>query len=386
MDLSDVFLKDGEIRDLYCDSCGNSMDLVFQDFSEIVSGIKINIHGLPYLRCHECNRVYLTDESRLAIIETHRQATEKNSPTVNVTKKKRPVDYKFTDVPFLVDADDYAYIPGLKRPFDKGFLTPLYFNKAVLLKFDNSPNYSVQFASQSYGTVDTHDSYISFGINRHGKVIMWLGDVASLPESEQFYLRSENVPSDHSVGSEFYDGQIECKFTDPPIEKIIITGRSELDKMFATKFGAKLFHLDAEVIDTIAGLSPPLVDTEKERKHVFDSLNRIFVESIDNQGLEKLLATLSVTSTGSGALKRLQATLGTIQPVTTVATLMMPFYVTYDLRVAYSHLTSATKRASLLASAESRLGLTAGASLTELYDALVQAIGTSVKRINSALK
>lgn len=37
---------------------------------------------------------------------------------------------------------------------------------------------------------------------------MWLGDIARLPDAEQYYLRSENIDSDHSIGSEFYDGQI----------------------------------------------------------------------------------------------------------------------------------------------------------------------------------
>jgi hypothetical protein len=37
--LSDVFAKDGEVRRLYCDGCGQSMDLAFPDFSEAPSMI-----------------------------------------------------------------------------------------------------------------------------------------------------------------------------------------------------------------------------------------------------------------------------------------------------------------------------------------------------------
>jgi hypothetical protein len=381
--LSDVFPKDGEVRRLYCDGCGQSMDLAFADFSEDVSGVEITIRGLPHLHCHRCDKYYLTDDSRFAIIRLHEEAIKKGSNKVSVTKQKRPVDFKFTDVPFLVDADDYRYIPGLYRQFDVGFLCPLYFNKEVLLKFDNSPKYEVRFASQSYGTVDMEEGYIPFGINRHGKVIIWLGDIAKLSESEQFYLRSENIESDHSIGSEFYDGQIECIFTEPPKEASIITGRTELDQAFEAHFKAKLYHLDKELIDTIAALTPPVVDTEKERKHIFDSLTRIFIESMDNAKLDRLLKGIGASSAGSGSLKRFQAALETIDSSGVVATALMPLYVLYDLRVAYSHLTSGSRRGELLSSAAERLGIRDGAGLSEIYGALMDAMIEGLKSLHS---
>lgn len=383
--LSEMFPKDGKVRRLYCDACGESMELTFTDFSEAVSGVKITIWGLPYLYCHRCDKYYLTDDARFAIIRLHEKAIEEGRNKVLVTKQKRPVDFKFTDVPFLVDADDYRYIPGLYRQFDMGFLCPLYFNKEVLLKFDNSPKYEVRFASQSYGTVDMEEGYIPFGINRRGKVIMWLGDIAKLSESEQFYLRSENIESDHSIGSEFYDGQIECIFTKPPKEASIITGRTKLDRAFEAHFKGKLYHLDKELIDTIAGLTPPVVDTEKERKHTFDSLTRIFIESMDNANLEKLLKSISASSAGSGSLKRFQAALETINSSGAVATALLSLYVLYDLRVAYSHLTSASRRDELLSSAAERLGIRHGAGLSEIYGALIDAMIEGLKLLHSIL-
>lgn len=372
MEIADVIPKAGAIRDLYCDACGTGMDLTFPAFSELISGVQINISNFPHLRCPICKVDYLTDRSRLMIVELHRQATERKSPVVNVNRNKKEVDYKFSDVPFLVDADDYYYFPGLYRPFDIGFLTPLFFNSRVLSKFDTLPNYRVRFASQSYGTIEMEEDYISFGINRQGRVIMWLGDVAGLPESEQFYLRSENVESDHSIASEFYDGQIECKFTDPPAEAIAIKTRSEFAKAFEAEFGVELYHLDEELIGVIASLTPPVVDTEKERKHIFDSLNRIFVESINNAKLEKLLKRLGATATSNGSLKRLQAVIETKDSSGKVADLLKPFFVTYDLRLAYSHLTSASRREELLSTSMTRLGVAADIELPDLYGALLR--------------
>ncbi|MEP3300276.1 MAG: hypothetical protein ABJO27_27960 [Pseudoruegeria sp.] len=95
-------------------------------------------------------------------------------------------------------------------------MTPVFFKRDALLKFEHHPNYEVKFASATYGTIYSTEPgfYISFGINENSLLVMWLGDIAKLPETEQYYLRSENVASDHHIGSEFYEGQIEVKFTE----------------------------------------------------------------------------------------------------------------------------------------------------------------------------
>jgi hypothetical protein len=91
--------------------------------------------------------------------------------------RKLTKDFGFTKVPFLYDPDDYYYIPGLERTFSVGFLTPVFFDKEVLLKYDASPTCQVKFASPTYGTIDGESFSISFGINKNGRVVMWLGDI-----------------------------------------------------------------------------------------------------------------------------------------------------------------------------------------------------------------
>jgi hypothetical protein len=362
------------------------MDMTFPTFAESVAGVRIEISNLPHLECAACARRYLTEGAIFAIVELHRQATAKGTDLIRVKRQKRQPDYKFTDVPFLIDADDYYYLPGLQRQFDPGFLTPVFLNRTVLSKFHTLPGYAVRFASRSYGTIDMGVDDIPFGVNRRGKVIMWLGDIAKLPEPEQFYLRSENVPSDHSIGSEFYDGQISCIFTQPPLEAVAINERSRLATSFRAAFAAKLFHLDDELVDTIAGFTPPVVDTEKERKHVFDCLNRIFVESLDNSTLEKLIKARGLQPAGSGSLKRLQVILETKRPGAAVSKALSPFFVIYDLRVAYSHLTSAGKRQELLDTCADRLKLRRTASLDELFRALLGQLIASMTTLNMLLR
>jgi YgiT-type zinc finger domain-containing protein len=95
MEISDIIPSDGKPQRIYCQACGKHTELTFVEFDEVVSGINIHIEGLPALRCPVCSKEHLPDLSRVAILKTHEQATEKNSPRVNVQRHKRTNDFGF---------------------------------------------------------------------------------------------------------------------------------------------------------------------------------------------------------------------------------------------------------------------------------------------------
>lgn len=385
MEISDFIPKDGIPQRIYCDDCNAHTELAFIDFDETVSGVAIKICDLPVLRCPQCGHEQLPDGSRFAIVSIHKEAFERSSTAVSVNRRKRTEKFEFTNVPFLFDPDDYFYLPGLYASFDEGFLQPVFFNRSVLLKYDNSPDYRVKFASTTYGSIDTQEDYISFGLNRHGHVVMWLGDIAKLPENEQYYLRSENIPSDHSLGSEFYDGQIEVKFTELAKEEELFHHRSEfLNKSFA-RFGVTLGHLEAEAFDLALSFNPPVVDTPKERRHVADTLNKIYLESLDNAALDGVVKSLGVNSPGPGSLKRLQTIMETMVSNKEVAALMSPLFVLYDLRVAYSHLTPGSNPPQL-ESVTRRLGLEPDASLFDIYEKLIDGLSSTFSAMSEIME
>jgi hypothetical protein len=371
MDIKDIYPPDGKMQRIHCPACGTHCDLGYTDFSELLSGVRIQISGLPVLRCPKCGTENLPDLSRLAIIDCHKRSVDAGENAFISTRRKPEKRFDFTPVPFLYDSDDYRYIPGLVRPWDQGFLTPVFFNRAVLFKYDNAPGYRVRFASTTYGTIHTEDEYISFGINRHGRIVMWLGDIGKLPVSEQHYLRSENVPSDHSIGSEFYDGQINVVFTPRSKEDELFRQRSNFIEACLQRFGEKLAHLDAEVMELALSFNPPVVDTPKERRHVADTLNKIYLESLDNGALAKALTAQGGDPKSLGSLKRLQGVLEKALPGEDVASKLSPLYVLYDLRVAYSHLHSTERAEDTLQKVTDRLGLARTVGLMAIYAALV---------------
>jgi hypothetical protein len=387
MDISELFPQAGQIQRIYCDSCGGYLDLRFSEFHKEVSGIDIHIMDLPELHCEQCDLDYMPEDSRFAVIYLHEQATKHGSKFANVTRNKTNQNFGFTQVPFIYDSDDYKYFPGLKRPHDEGFLTPVFFYKEVLLKYDSSPTYRLSFTSTTYGEIRRGDDFfMPFGINKHRKVIMWLGDIARLPVNEQYYLRSENIESDHSIGSEFYDGQIECKFTDHSREDNLFQCRSNFLELCFKRFGEKLAHLDDEVLMLAVEFNGPVVDTDKERRHVADTLNKIYIESFDNNALGSVLHKLGEEPKNLGSNKRIEKIMESIATGEDVSKIMCPFFVLYDLRVAYSHLGSINGSEKCLMAIKERLGIGSDAEFNEVYEAIVSQLTSSFNELSKIVE
>lgn len=373
MDIKDIFPKDGKVQRIYCENCGQSMVLKYFDFNELVSGINISIQALPYLFCGSCDLKYFPDHSRFVIIHLHQRALEEHRDTIFSNRRKIVEDLGFTKVKFIYDADDYYYIPGLQRDHDSGFLTPVFFKKSVLLKFQNHSDYRVRFASKTYGSIYRGKDFdISFGINKSGKVIMWLGDMATLDESEQYYLRSENIESDHDIGSEFYDGQIEVKFTDYTPEDKLINARSAFLEFCTKEFGLEVSHLTNETIQSISKLNPPVLHTEKEQKDIVDLLNKINIESFDVGNLGAIITKLGGDPKDLGGLKRIQLLFSLKFPKKDVHKIVSPLFVLYDLRVNLLHAVSNEKKFEALVSVCQRLGIPEGSSFDAIYPELIR--------------
>ena len=385
MEVSDLFPPEGKVQRLYCDHCESHLDLSFDEFDEDVSGIRIHLTGIPILLCPQCGVKHYPDRSRISLIELHKRGFTNGESHVRVVRNKTASDFGLTKIPFEYDSDDYHYIPGLTRPFDQGFLTPVFFSREVLIKYDVHPSYRVKFASRTYGEIWQADFSIPFGINRHGKLVMWLGDIAKLPEKEQYYLRSENLPSDHSIGSEFYEGQIECVFTDRAPEDDLFRQRSSFIEASHSRFGERISHLDKEVLDLAIGVRRPVVDTPAERRNIADSLNKIYLESMDNAALGRILEGQGHSAKDLGSLKRLQKILESATASADIAGAMSPLYVLYDLRVAYSHLGSDYGQEKRLNTVRGRLGLEANSDLFAIYDALVQALRDSFRKLSESI-
>lgn len=216
---------------------------------------------------------------------------------------------------------------------------------------------------------------------------MWLGDIDSLPDNEKYYLRSENVDSDHNLHSEFYDAQIDVKWSEPSKQSALFHLRRDLKELVSKKINLDLYMLDGEISKVFENLHRPIFWEDKHVGPVMESFNRIFVESLN---ISKVKADVSAASPGvdlkgKGSLKVFESWLLNKLKLGNYAEVMCPFYVLYDFRIITCHLQSEESRAEKLKSINKRLGIPEDNLSNEMiYDSLIDSLSRSYSTIIDA--
>lgn len=376
---------------LDCESCGCKIHLEYRDKTvKLASGKKIGFANAPMLVCRGCGARYIPymTNSLIAEICEHEEESEKremmNTKDVIVrecdeskgNKEQIEVWYDFNKiknmafqqkfiaekVKFVYDKDDYYFIPGLIREWKFGFLTPVFFNIEVLLKYIHHPDYGLDIGADTFGYIYKDDEhYIKFGINENNKVIMWLGDIGDLSVEEQFYLRSENIPSDHSIGSEFYEAEIEVMWAKASMEKALLKARLEFNESVRNNFGLSVAQLDTETLRITRNIRKLIINTNDAFKDLMIPLNELLVEAINNKDIRKILKSqhpeLKDELKDKKGIKLLQLWLEKNTVGIDVNLEIAPLFVLYDLRLVSAHLYSDESKDNLLKLCCTRLGL-----------------------------
>lgn len=219
------------------------------------------------------------------------------------------------------------------------YLTPVYFNRQVLTRYLYDSRFTCEFASETYGTVYGPDFYISFGINKHGSVIAWLGDLQDrIPVRERFYWLVENKEPEREVASEFYDAQINAEFTSPPAVVRCLNALAKFNALFHQKFAVHLYHERSieERIDETRRYKRLLLNNADDFKRFISEFNEIINENTNNSEIRRLLAERGITvADGSKGNKLLQVVYESILADT--QNLIGPFFNLYDLRLWADH-------------------------------------------------
>lgn len=220
-----------------------------------------------------------------------------------------------------------------------GFLTPVYFNRQVLVRYLYDSRFTCEFASETYGTVHGDDFYISFGLNANGSVVAWLGDLQSrIPVRERFYWLVENKEPEGDAKSEFYDAQVNAKFTEPPAVIRALNALSKLNAGFHKKFGVHLYHGRSieERVEETRRYKRLLLNNVDDFKRFVSELNEIINENANNPELRRLLDARGVTvNSGSKGNKLLAAVYEAV--LHDRSNLIAPFFYLYDLRLWADH-------------------------------------------------
>ena len=133
---------------------------------------------------------------------------------------------------FIIDVDDRGddVVASYGEDDDPTvFLTPVYFERSVLKKYYDTPNYKVELYKVSCSTW-----YIKKYTNKADLIRVHLGDLTLLPPAEQRHWRNHNVPPD--------DGDPDEQFVDS--DTVVYRFRESLStfqKVFDMQFGFRPF-------------------------------------------------------------------------------------------------------------------------------------------------
>ena len=350
---------------------------------------------IPFFKCVTCSKLELVlpqepfDTFKEDLLPEIRDGEFFEMP-LNYIYPKIDSEKKFEQFSHLeldYDARDYYLIPGLYRDEDDGYQTPVFFDKDILLYYNNHHNYSVKLTSFSSGNIFYKGNPMfswGFGINRSGKIFKWLGDLNEDFEDDSRKndlkrFQASNVASDHDVASKFYLRQnpfsVEDAFIRSDNEMGLFRLTNEFSAWISKEHGFDLTKMN--VIELAEYYKPPILEERDQIFSAYLSLNKYLIENLQEKAirsalLEHGLQEDDLKSNGRklGSLKLFTLFIEKVLKQKDANDLVSPLYVLNDLRQLHGHLSndSFEKRYS---SCKERLGLADDVSDLEVFNLLV---------------
>lgn len=375
---------------IHCDNCKDWLKLEYKPFDEVVKGIRIIVPEMPILVCPSCKSGYQPDWTKFFILWIIDESKKRGTTKFHGTKRSKHGTMRYDICPelnFKYDSNDCKIIPGLESQFAKeGFFTPVFFDRKVLHKYLSFDEYRVDIAGNTYGTIHFPDGhYLSYGINRNGKLFCWLGDIEEkVPEKERQYLLSENIESDHDVASEFYAASREAEFADYSDESKLLNARSAFDQFWNENYSSKIFRYKKDIYDILEDLIRPVNWNKKGVMHVFNSLSKICIESFCRDAIIDAIKKKepNFNPKEMGSLKLMEKLIEATRPDSDAKEIMEPFFVLYDFRLVLDHDYPKQEEKEKLDFVYERLVIPSNyTNFEKLYDKLLEGLTKSYEKI-----
>lgn len=346
-----------------CSQCNDLLEISMEHIKVEISDKFIDIEEIPMLKCKKCGTLYYTEYAKVILRGLYKELC--NTGNCMVTSKPNGYRKKYNYASgnnFIYDHRDYESIPGLMfddEHSEVGFLTPVYFDRKALLYFISDPEYEVDIFSETYGHIGKRDREgfyqyewdVPFGFNTNGKLIFWLGDLDSMDEFSKGILSNFNLPSDHLlIGSEFYQAQMKCIFSNPIKEQQILLNKKNFIRNIKDKYRIDLKHLDEECEIQSKNVKRPIVFNEQSVSGVINALDKILVEGINVAQLRVLYEKMCDVDVSEKEHKKWQSIRllkeiliklsSNLDKEIDIEKLMSPLYILHDYRIYLDHLLS----------------------------------------------
>ena len=350
---------------------------------------------IPFFKCSTCNKFELVlpqepfDTFKDKILPEIREGEIFDMPLKYVCSKidsEKKFEH-FSHLGLDYDSRDYYLIPGLYREEEDGYLTPVFFDRDILLYYNNHHEYSVKLTSFSSGNIFHKGKPMfswGFGINRSGKIFKWLGDLSEdfeddLRKRDLQRFQASNIPSDHDVASRFYLRQTPFSVEDAFIGSDNETKLFQLTNKFSTwineEHGFEITKIS--IIELAEYYKPPILEEKDQIFSAYLSLNKYLVENLQEKAIRNALlkyglqdSDLKSNGRKLGSLKLFTLFIERVLKHEDANSLVSPLYVLNDLRQLHGHLSndSFEKRYN---SCKERLDLADSVSDLEVFASLV---------------
>lgn len=194
----------GETPDPRC-SCGDWFAVEFRE--------RLEMHGMvvtgsiPVMACMTCKNTVVPDSVARPVSDAVQAARAAGQKTCEFA----PREQRFglcAAAGFKYCSADCEVIAGLshREGEAEGHRVPVFFDWDVLLWYRRHGEYSVDMRGIHGQIAFPGGASLDYGVNRHGRVFCWLGDLDRIPQGEQERMKAHNVESDHDVVSGLYKG------------------------------------------------------------------------------------------------------------------------------------------------------------------------------------
>lgn len=379
------------IRTDKCDLCGGCCELEESDVYVGIDDIRLQFPENLVLKCKICGKPYMPQRFSHVVYFWYHQTLEHGAKKGEFPRKQYDQRFDYcNEQGFSYDYRDHLSIPGLciEEERTDGFLTPVYFYRKALIFFCADPEYEVNIFSETYGVIgkkDENGNYewrIPFGFNCNGKLVFWLGDLATVDTISLGILKPFNVDSDHKLmDSEFYQAQLNCIFSEPILEKQILINKKKFISNTLKTRNIDLGHLLEECLQYEEKAVRPVIFTEPTVSAVVNALHKVLVEGISVDGLLEYYEALYLPDNRAKGYKEWKS-IRLIQEIVKmqcpeikdIDTLMAPLYLLNDYRILADHLLDNEKKESTKKHIVECLGVDSFSEQEEIYIKMIKGL------------
>ncbi|WP_116051985.1 hypothetical protein [Amycolatopsis palatopharyngis] len=187
------------------------------------------------------------------------------------------------------------------NPGAPDYLTPVFFQRDVLAKYYASPDrYEVTDSGVSCGGAWS----VRIDNNHFKYVTVFLGDLGDLPNKEQLYWRSFNIPPEGTISQTNFERSFLGFWVEPSAPDLFFRSRYvTFARDWYEKFGWHLFRpLSAAEGHHLTTLHIPRDGNEAAFDNLVISLTKVLIESLNGKELDKHLDKVS----GEGSIAKFE--------------------------------------------------------------------------------